>query len=77
VSQDEIAERLQASAQLYEDAAAELEQAVEHCRVAADHFRNHAVPRAAAHAWAARGHLLEAEARLDEQAREHASRSRP
>jgi hypothetical protein len=77
VSQDEIAGRLEASAQLYEDAAAELERAVEHCRVAAEHFRNREVPRATAHAWAARGHLLNAEARLDEQARDHASRSKP
>jgi hypothetical protein len=76
VSQDEIADRLEATAQLYEDAAAELERAVAHCRVAAEHFRNREVPRAAAHAWAARGHLLDAEARLDEQARDHASRSK-
>jgi uncharacterized protein Yka (UPF0111/DUF47 family) len=76
VSQDEIADRLEAAAQLYEDAAAELERAVAHCRVAAEHFRNGEVPRAAAHAWAARGHLLEAEAHLDEQARDHASRSK-
>ncbi len=75
MSQDEIAERLEATGQLCEDAAAELEQAVAHCRVAAEHFRNGEVPRATAHAWAARGHLLDAEARLDEQAREHALRS--
>ena len=69
---DENAERLEAAAQLYDDAAAELDRAVAHCRTAAGHFRDGEVPRAAAHAWAARGHLLEAEARLDEQAREHA-----
>jgi hypothetical protein len=76
VSRDESAERLEATAQLYEDTAAELERAVAHCRVAAEHFRSGEVPRGAAHAWAARGHLVEAEARLDEQAREHARRSR-
>jgi hypothetical protein len=76
VSQNEIADRLEATAQLYEDAAAELERAVAHCRVAAEHFRNGEVPRAAAHAWAARGHMLDSEARLDEQARDHASRSK-
>ncbi len=76
MSQDEIADRLEATAQLYEDAAAELERAVAHCRLAAEHFRNGEVPRAAAHAWAARGHLLGAEARLDEQARDHARRSK-
>jgi hypothetical protein len=68
---------LESTARLYEQAAAELEQALAHCRVAAEHFRNEEVPRGAAHAWAARGHLLEAQARLDEQAREHAARSAP
>ncbi len=77
MSQDQIEQRLHAAAQRYEDAAAELERAVEHCRVAAEHFRNREVPRAGAHAWAVRGHLLEAQARLDEQARDHARSSRP
>jgi len=63
------------AATLYEEAAAELERALGHCRVAAQHFRDRLVPRAAAHAWAARGHLLEAQALLDRQAREHAGRS--
>ena len=31
----------------------------------------------AAHAWTARGHMLEATQALDEQAREHARRSTP
>jgi hypothetical protein len=39
--------------------------------------RNGEVPRAAAHAWAARGHVLGAQAALDEQAREHARQSVP
>ena len=65
------------AARLYEQAAAELEQAAAHCRVAAQHFRDGVVPRGAAHAWAARGHILSAEALLDEQAREHAGRSVP
>lgn len=68
-------ERLEAAAKLYDDAARELDQAARHCEVAARHFRDNEVPRGAAHAWAARGHLLEAEARLDEQAREHSRRS--
>lgn len=63
------------AARLYERAAGELQEAVDHCRVAAQHFRDGVVPRAAAHAWAAHGHLLEAEALLDEQAREHARHS--
>jgi hypothetical protein len=63
------------AARLYERAADELQLAVDHCRVAARHFREGVVPRGAAHAWAARGHVLDAEALLDRQAREHASRS--
>lgn len=68
-------ERLEAAARLYDEAARELEVAARHCEVAAQHFRDGLVPRGAAHAWAARGHLLEAQALLDEQAREHARRS--
>jgi hypothetical protein len=70
-------ERLDATAKLYDEAALELDRAARHCEVAAQHFRNNEVPRGTAHAWAARGHLLEAEGRLDEQAREHARLSRP
>ena len=58
-----------------DDAATQLEQAAAHARRAAEHFRNREVPRATAHAWAARGHLLQAEERMDAQAREHAQRS--
>ena len=72
-----MSEKLEATARLYDAAAADLEQAVAHCRVAAQHFRKNEVPRGAAHAWAARGHVLDAHARLDEQAREHAARSVP
>ena len=75
MSEAERGERLAAAAQVYEEVAAELERALAHCRTAAEHFRAGEVPRGAAHAWAVRGHLLEAEARLDEQARQHAQRS--
>jgi len=68
-------ERLEATAKLYDEAAKELDLAARHCEVAAQRFRNSDVPRGTAHAWAARGHVLEAEARLDEQAREHSERS--
>ena len=71
------AERLEETASLYDEAAAQLEQALAHCRTAAQHFRDHEVPRGAAHAWAARGHLLEAQELLDRQAREHAERATP
>ena len=68
-------ERYEAAAKLYAAAANELDQAAAHCRTAAGHFRDGEVPRATAHAWAARGHLLEAQQSLDEQAREHGRRS--
>ena len=70
-----MSERREAAAKLYDEAAKQLDLAARHCEVAAQHFRDNLVPRGAAHAWAARGHLLEAEERLDEQAREHSSRS--
>jgi hypothetical protein len=72
-----VSERLDAAARLFEEAADELQQALEHCRVAAQHLRDELVPRGAAHAWAARGHLLKAEKLLDAQAREHAEHSVP
>ena len=65
------------AAGLYDAAAAELALAAEHCRTAAQHFRDRLVPRGAAHAWAAHGHIREAQERLETQAREHARRSNP
>jgi hypothetical protein len=72
-----LSEALNAAAELYDAAAHELERAARHCRTAATHFRNREVPCAAppAHAWAAHGHLLEAQEGLRAQAREHAKRS--
>ena len=67
----------EAAAALLEAAAVELDEAAKHCRTAARHFRDDEVPRAAAHAWAARGHVLDAQASLDDQAREHARKSIP
>jgi hypothetical protein len=72
-----LSDALDASSRLYDEAAAELELAAQHCRTAADHLKDGEVPRAAAHAWAARGHILEADDRLERQARVHASRSVP
>jgi len=69
-------ERLERSAALYPAAAEELEQAAARCRRAGAHFRSGEVPRAAAHAWAACGHIRAAEESLDEQARMHATASR-
>ena len=67
--------RLEEAAQLYERVAESLRTAAAHCDRSAEHFRSGEVPRGAAHAWAARGYLLEAEEQLDAQAREHARRS--
>ena len=61
---------------LHESAAEELEQAAQHCRTAR-HYREREAPRAAAHAWAAYGHVLTAEDFLQLQARAHAKQSTP
>jgi 1-aminocyclopropane-1-carboxylate deaminase/D-cysteine desulfhydrase-like pyridoxal-dependent ACC family enzyme len=65
------------AAALYDAAAEELEQAAKHCRTAARHFRDREIPRGAAHAWAAFGHIRAAEESLDSQAKTHASKSNP
>jgi len=72
-----MSKRLDEVATLYDRVAAELERAAAHAAVAAQHFRDENVPRGSAHAWALHGHLLEARAQLDEQAREHARLSEP
>jgi len=72
-----MSERLDKVGALYDEVAAELERASAHAAVAAQHFRDENVPRGSAHAWAVHGHLREAQARLDEQAREHARLSTP
>jgi hypothetical protein len=68
---------LEAAASLFERAADELEQAARHCRTAARHMLGREVPRGAAHAWAAHGHVLRAGTLLEEQARVHAEKSNP
>ena len=65
------------AAELYDAAAEELEQAAKHCRTAARHFRDREIPRGAAHAWAAFGHIRAAEESLTAQAKAHASKSNP
>jgi 1-aminocyclopropane-1-carboxylate deaminase/D-cysteine desulfhydrase-like pyridoxal-dependent ACC family enzyme len=72
-----VAEGFEEAARLYDAAAEELEQAAKHCRTAARHFRDEEVPRGAAHAWAAFGHLRAAEESLEAQARTHATKSVP
>ena len=55
-----MSEPLDAVAAAYDDIADELERAVAHVRVAAKHYRDGVIPRGAAHALSAHGHLLEA-----------------
>jgi hypothetical protein len=71
------AERREQAAVLYDEAAEQLELAARHCRTAAGHFRDGEVPRGTAHAWAAQGHVLEAQERLSAQARRHARQAIP
>jgi hypothetical protein len=72
-----LSEDLERAGQLYDSAAAELDLAAHHCRTAAGHFRNKEVPRGTAHAWAALGHVLEAQQSLHQQARQHATKALP
>lgn len=65
------------AAALCDAAADELDRGAQHCRTAAAHFREKDVPRAAAHAWAAMGHVRLAEEALDTQAQTHAQNSMP
>lgn len=62
-------------AEQFESVAKELERAAEHCRVAAQHYRERNVPRAAAHAWAAFGHVHHSSAELHAAAEAHAAKS--
>jgi len=68
---------LEAAARLFDEPGEELEHAAAHCRTAARHMLAREVPRGAAHAWAALGHLGAADERLREQARMHARKSNP
>jgi hypothetical protein len=54
----------------------EASRLADHARIAAAHFRNNEVPRAAAHALASSGHLANIRKILDEIASVHASRAR-
>lgn len=64
-------------AKIFDAIADELELAVAHCKTAASHYRDENIPRGAAHAWSASGHLETARALLIDQSRDHAARSRP
>ncbi len=68
---------LDALAQRYEQAAAELERAAQHLRTSARHVRSQEGARIGAHAFAAYGHLRRAHQLLDDLASVHADKSRP
>jgi hypothetical protein len=72
-----VADSMENAARLCEAAAADLDRAAAHCRTAAAHSREKEIPRAAAHAWAAFGHVGAAEASLEQQARTYAENSNP
>ncbi len=68
-----MGEQLQAKmVKTYEAIAEELETAARHCRVAAGHLKQHDVPRACAHGFAAHGQIGQAHRRLGEVAEAHA-----
>jgi hypothetical protein len=60
---------------LYTKIAAELERAAAYCRVAAQYDQDREIPRGAAHGLAADGHVVKAQALLNDMARHHAERS--
>jgi predicted deacetylase len=68
---------LEVAAERCEFAAQELERAALHLRTAAKHFREHEVPRACAHLFAAQGHMFGTQAMINERAVVHASKSNP
>lgn len=61
----------------YEHAAAELERAAQHLRTAARHMRDHEVPRACAHAFAALGHIANGNEGVTQASKTHASMAVP
>jgi hypothetical protein len=71
----ERANRREMAATSYDNVAGALELAARHLRRTAEHFRAGDVPRACAHAAAARGDPVAADRHLDELAIEHASRT--
>jgi len=58
-----------------DDICAEASRLADHARMAAACFRNHEVPRAAAHAMALAGHLTNIQRIFDDIASVHASRA--
>ncbi len=65
---DEVAAR-------FKEAAAQLDRAAAHCRIAALHYENREVPRGCAHAFAALGDLKQAENAIAANAVFHAGKA--
>jgi hypothetical protein len=63
------------AADQYEQAADELAAAADHLRITARRFRADDMASGCAHAWAARGHMLNADTLLNALAVLHASRA--
>lgn len=61
----------------FEEIADELDRAASHCRTAALRFSEHLPPRAAAHAFAAWGHLHRASRALGAEAEAFAAKAEP
>ncbi len=64
------------AAQRYDEAAAQMDLAAHHLRVAAERMREGEVPSACAHALAGHGHLLNGRRLLDANASLHATKAR-
>ena len=63
-------------AAVFKEAAAQLDRAAAHCRIAALHYENREVPRGCAHAFAALGDMKQAENAIDRNAIFHAGKAR-
>jgi hypothetical protein len=72
-----MSEKLEKSAQQYEQIAEELLKAAAHYKTASSHFRNKEIPRGAAHAYAGYGHINKAEDILKSESIVHAENSTP
>ena len=70
-------ELLAAAAEEFEQAARDLDLAAQHARIAAQHFRDRDIPRACAHAFAAHGHIQNAQGHVNHRAVVHAEKSLP
>jgi hypothetical protein len=76
MDEQDIAVLAERDAVAYDSAADELEAAIRHLRLAAQHCRDRDVPRDAAHGFAAYGHVLQARAFIADSAKFHSDKAR-